>query len=69
MKEKGLLPLFEAGYINLGRQYLTIGVNGLVEAAEFLGIEINDNPDYEYFVQQVLGLIEKINKKYRERDV
>jgi ribonucleoside-triphosphate reductase len=69
MKEKGLLPLFDAGYINLGRQYLTIGVNGLVEAAEFLGIEINDNPDYEYFVQQVLGLIEKINKKYRGKEV
>lgn len=69
MKDKGMLPLFDAGYINLGRQYLTIGVNGLVEAAEFLKIEINDNPDYEYFVQQVLGLIEKINKKYRDKEV
>jgi anaerobic ribonucleoside-triphosphate reductase len=39
--------------------------NGLVEAAEFLGIEINDNPEYETFVKQVLGLIEKYNKKYR----
>ena len=32
-----MLPLFDAGYINMSRQYLTIGVNGLVEAAEFLG--------------------------------
>ena len=39
------------------RQYLTIGVNGLVEAAEFLGVEINDNPRYALFVQEVLGLI------------
>ena len=40
LKSKGMLPLFDAGYINLSRQYLTIGVNGLVEAAEFLGIHI-----------------------------
>jgi anaerobic ribonucleoside-triphosphate reductase len=65
---KGMLPLFDAGYINIGRQYLTIGVNGLVEAAEFLGIEISDNENYTKFVQSVLGLIEKYNKKYRTND-
>ena len=69
MQEKGMLPLFDAGYINLSRQYLTIGVNGLVEAAEFLGLEINDNPKYEGFVQQVLGIIERYNKKYRTKEV
>lgn len=69
MQQKGMLPLFDAGYINIGRQYLTIGVNGLVEAAEFLGIEINDNPQYEKFVQQVLGIVEDYNKRYRTKDV
>lgn len=69
MQEKGMLPLFDAGYINMGRQYLTIGVNGLVEAAEFLGIEISDNPRYTEFVQHVLGIIEDYNKKYRTKDV
>ncbi len=69
MQKKGMLPLFDAGYINLGRQYLTIGVNGLVEAAEFLGIAINDNPKYESFVQQVLGIVERYNKKYRTKEV
>ncbi|MCQ2225201.1 MAG: anaerobic ribonucleoside-triphosphate reductase [Paludibacteraceae bacterium] len=68
-QKHGLLPLFDAGYINLGRQYLTIGVNGLVEAAEFLGIEIKDSPDYVKFVQDVLGLVEKYNKKYRTKEV
>lgn len=66
---KGMLPLFDAGYINMGRQYLTIGVNGLVEAAEFLGIDISDNPEYEEFVQQVLGLIETYNKRYRTKEI
>ena len=68
LQEKGMLPLFDAGYINMGRQYLTIGVNGLVEAAEFLGIEINDNPEYAAFTSEVLGLIETYNKKYRTKD-
>ncbi len=66
---KGMLPLFDEGYINMSRQYLTIGVNGLVEAAEFMGIEINDNPQYEKFVQEILGLIEKYNKRYKSKEV
>lgn len=69
MQEKGMLPLFDSGYINMSRQYLTIGVNGLVEAAEALGIEISDNPRYESFVQEVLGLVEKYNKSYRTKEV
>lgn len=69
LQSKGMLPLFDAGYINMSRQYLTIGVNGLVEAAEYMGIEINDNPEYVAFVQGILGLIEKYNKKYKAKDV
>ncbi len=69
LQTKGMLPLFDAGYINMGRQYLTIGVNGLVEAAEYLGIKISDNNQYAAFVSQVLGKIEQYNKKYRSKDV
>ncbi len=65
LQSKGMLPLFDAGFINISRQYLTIGVNGIVEAAEFLKLKINDNPEYAAFVQEVLGLIETYNKKYR----
>ena len=68
-QKHGMLPLFDAGYINMSRQYLTIGVNGLVEAAEFLGLQITDNPDYLSFVQGVLGIVEEYNKKYRTKDV
>lgn len=69
LHEHGMLPLFDAGYINMGRQYLTIGVNGLVEAAEFMGIKISDNPDYLRFVQTILGLVEKKNKEYQTKNV
>ena len=64
----GMLPLFDEGYINIDRQYLTIGVNGLVEAAEYLGITIANNASYNSFVQDVLGLVEIYNKKYRDKE-
>ncbi len=66
---KGMLPLFDAGYINIKRQYLTIGVNGMVEAAESLGLTISDNEEYATFVENILSLIEKYNKQYRSKDV
>ena len=69
LQSHGMLPLFDAGYINISRQYLTIGINGLVEAAEFMGLKISPNDDYLRFVQGVLGLVEKANKKFRTKDV
>ena len=69
LQQHGMLPLFDAGYINISRQYLTIGINGLVEAAEFMGLKITPNDDYLHFVQGILGLIEKFNKQYRTKDV
>ncbi|MBR4511796.1 MAG: anaerobic ribonucleoside-triphosphate reductase [Bacteroidales bacterium] len=69
LNEKGMLPLFDAGYIAMSRQYLTIGINGLVEAAEYLGIPINDNERYRKFVEEVLGLIERYNIRYRKKDL
>lgn len=67
--KKGMLPLFDAGYINIKRQYLTIGVNGIVEAAESLGMTISDNEEYATFVGNILGLVEHYNKKYRTKDL
>jgi ribonucleoside-triphosphate reductase len=67
--KKGMLPLFDAGYININRQYLTIGVNGLVEGAEFLQIPIKDCDEYSSYVQSILGLVETYNKKYRTKEV
>jgi ribonucleoside-triphosphate reductase len=69
LQAHGMLPLFDAGYINIGRQYLTIGINGLVEAAEFMGLKITPNEQYLRFVQGILGLVEKYNKQYRTKDV
>ncbi len=69
LERHGMLPLFEAGYINIKRQYLTIGINGLVEAAEFMGLHISPNDEYKQFVQGVLSLIEKANKQHRTNEL
>ena len=59
----GLLPVYDAGYIALDKQYLTIGVNGLVEGAEALNIPIEaDNPEYIAYVDAVLSPIYAANR-------
>lgn len=67
--EAGMLTVYNAGFIDLKKQYLTIGVNGVVEAAEYLGIKVSDNPQYEEFIQTVLGTISEENKKARTKEL
>ena len=64
MKDAHLLPVYDAGFIDLNKQYLTIGINGLNQAAEFLGIQCNDNSDYKEFCQTVFGGISARNKAH-----
>ena len=63
MYDAGLLPVYSNGFISLNKQYLTIGLNGLNQAAEFLGIECNVNPLYEEFCQNIFGMIKESNTK------
>lgn len=64
-KEAGMLPVYDAGFISLDKQFLTIGINGMVEAAEYLGIEISDNEEYEKFVNSTLKIIYDKNKQIK----
>ncbi len=58
----GILTIFNAGYIHLDRQYLTLGVNGFVEGAEYLGIKIEaDNQEYINYARDILGTIKDLN--------
>ncbi len=63
-----MLDVYEAGYIDMRRQYLTVGVNGLTDAAEFLGLTINPNPEYNEFVDVVLETINRCNRKDKTAD-
>lgn len=65
----GLLPIYDAGYISLPKQYLTIGINGLVEGAEFLGIKVAPNPEYFNYCKSILAPIQEENKKARTDEI
>ena len=66
----GLLPVYDAGYIALDKQYLTIGVNGLVEGAEALNIPVEaDNPEYIAYVDAVLSPIYAANRAARTSEL
>lgn len=61
MYDAGLLPAYKAGFIDLNKQYLTIGINGLNQAAEFLGLKCDDNGEYAQFCQIVFSTIKEQN--------
>ena len=65
MYNAGLLPVYSAGFISLNKQYLTIGLNGLNQAAEFLGIKCNDNKDYQEFCQFIFSTIKEQNQLHK----
>ena len=58
----GMLPVYDAGFISLDKQFLTIGINGMVEAAESQGITAGNNPEYKAFVSDLLKVIYDANK-------
>lgn len=58
----GMLPVYDAGYITLKKQFLTLGINGMVEAAEFLGYTPGNNDEYKNFVGSQLKIIFDQNK-------
>lgn len=63
--DSGLLPVYDAGFIALEKQFLTIGVNGMVEAAESQGIAAKPTPEYHAFVDKLLKPIYEENKNIR----
>lgn len=63
-----MLDVYNAGFISMKKQYLTVGVNGLTDAAEFLSIDPNLNDNYKEFVNVVLETINKSNKKDKSRE-
>lgn len=60
-----MLDVYKAGFIDMKKQFLTIGVNGMTDAAEFLGLEISPNDEYKTFVNSLLETINLANKKDR----
>ena len=54
---------------NMDKQYLTQGVNGFVEGAEFLGIEISPNEKYFEYCEKILRPIYEENRKAKTSEL
>ena len=67
-EEKGMFAACNGGYIHMNKLYSTIGINGLNEAARFLGLKVSNNPEYIKFLQLILGTIKEANKKHSIHD-
>lgn len=67
-ESKGAYASSNGGFVNIKDLYSTIGINGLNEAARFLGLEVSNNPEYIQFLQLVLGTIKEQNKKHSIHD-
>ena len=67
MDKQGMFPQTKAGYINFDRLYCTIGVNGLNEAARFLGLTVSNNKEYLDFASLVLNSIKQYNKQHSSK--
>jgi ribonucleoside-triphosphate reductase (formate) len=67
-EDAGMFTCCNAGYIHIKKLYSTIGINGLNEAAEFLGLKVNNNKEYIEFLQLILSTIKEQNAKYSIND-
>ena len=67
-ESKGMYASSNGGYIEIRNLFSTVGINGLNEAAEFLGLEVSNNPEYIEFLQLVLGTIKDQNAIHSIRD-
>ena len=68
MEDKSMFAASNGGYIYISKLYSTIGINGLNEAARFLGLEVSNNPEYIEFLQLILGTIKEQNKLHSIHD-
>lgn len=68
LEDKGMLAASNGGYIHISKLYSTIGINGLNEAAKFLGLSISNNKEYIDFLQFILGTIKEQNTIHSIRD-
>ena len=68
LEDKGMFAASNGGYIHISKLYSTIGINGLNEAAKFLGLEVSNNEEYVEFLQLILGTIKEQNKIHSIHD-
>lgn len=68
LEDKKMFAASNGGYIFMKKLYSTVGINGLNEAARFLGMKVSNNPEYIKFLQLILGTIKEQNKLHSIHD-
>lgn len=68
LHKNDLLTVYNAGFIDMKKQYLTIGINGLNQAAEYLGMKCNKNKNYEDFCSFIFSTIKEQNTLHKTDD-
>ena len=62
-----MLDAYREGYIDMNKQFMTIGINGVLEAAEFMGYTPNNNEEYKKWTASVLKVIYDSNKEEKQK--
>lgn len=69
MTRKHMISIYDAGFISPEKEYLTVGINGAVEGAEYLGLEISNNELYKAYINAILKPIYEVNKWDKTKDM
>lgn len=64
-----LLSVYDAGFISMNKQYLTVGINALNQLSEFLGIQCNNNPTYKWLCSTIFSLIKEQNIAHKTKEL
>lgn len=66
-EQRGMFNASTAGYIGMKDLFCTIGINGINEAARYLGIEVGYNEEYKEFCRLITGTISEQNKLHNSK--
>ena len=61
-----MLDVYREGYIDMSKQFMTVGINGVLEAAEFMGFDASNNDEYKNFTSSLLKVIYEENKRGKQ---
>lgn len=64
-----MLSVYEAGFIDMKKQYLTIGINGLNQSFEFLGGKCNKNQEYQDYCNLIFTTIKEQNQLHKTKEL
>lgn len=68
LEDKGMFAASNGNYIYMKKLYSTIGLIGYMEAAQFLGLDISNNKEYQDFLKLIFNTVSEQNKLHSIHD-